>query len=220
MRIAAIIGATGATGSALSQILAESDTYSRVQLFSRSLPGISHPKVEAHVVDFKSIDQWASEIEATDIFLCMGTTLKKAGSKHAQFEVDYTYQANFARAARERGAKRCFVVSSPGANAQSANFYLRIKGQLDDYVKSLGFETILIKPSLIAASRPEVRLGEKLGGFIMAPMRFMPGLRYYRPIEASELARAISVIAASEYPLQEEYALGDIQAQLALSSRG
>jgi uncharacterized protein YbjT (DUF2867 family) len=220
MRIAAIIGATGATGSALSQILAESDTYSRVQLFSRSLPGISHPKVEAHVVDFKSIDQWASEIEATDIFLCMGTTLKKAGSKHAQFEVDYTYQANFARAARERGAKRCFVVSSPGANAQSANFYLRIKGQLDDYVKSLGFETILIKPSLIAASRPEVRLGEKLGGFIMAPMRFMPGLRYYRPIEASELARAISVIAASEYPLQEEYAVGDIQAQLALSSRG
>jgi uncharacterized protein YbjT (DUF2867 family) len=150
----------------------------------------------------------------------MGTTLKKAGSKHAQFEVDYTYQANFARAARERGAKRCFVVSSPGANAQSANFYLRIKGQLDDYVKSLGFETILIKPSLIAASRPEVRLGEKLGGFIMAPMRFMPGLRYYRPIEASELARAISVIAASEYPLQEEYALGDIQAQLALRTRG
>ncbi len=220
MRIAAIIGATGATGSALSQILAESDTYSRVQLFSRSRPGITHPKVEAHLVDFKSIDQWASEIEAADIFLCMGTTLKKAGSKRAQFEVDYTYQANFAHAARERGAKRCFVVSSPGANAQSANFYLRIKGQLDDYVKSLGFETILIKPSLIAASRPDVRLGEKLGRFIMAPTRFIPGLRYYRPIEARELARAISVLAASEYPLREEYALGDIQAQLALRTRG
>ena len=219
MRIAAIIGATGATGSALARILAESDAYSRIQLFSRSLPEITHPKVDAHVVDFKSIDQWANEIDATDIFLCMGTTIKKAGSKQAQFEVDYTYQANFARAARERGAKRCFVVSSPGANAQSANFYLRTKGQLDDYVKSLGFETILIKPSLIKASRPDVRLGEKLGGFIMAPARFVPGLRYYRPIDARELAQAISVLAASESPLRAEYVLGDIQAQLALHTR-
>src|SRR6056300_867850 len=215
MRTAAIIGATGATGSELSNILAESEEYSRVQLFSRTLPSITHDKIEAHTVDFKSIDQWASEINAADIFLCMGTTLKKAGSKKAQFEVDYTYQANFARAARERGAKRCFVVSSPGANAASSNFYLRTKGQLDDYVKSLGFETILIKPSLIKAPRPDLRLGEKVGSIIMAPARFIPGLSYYRPIHARDLARAISVIAASPEPLKQEYVLGDIQAQLA-----
>ncbi len=214
MRIAAIIGATGATGSALSQILAESDRYSRIQLFSRSLPEITHPKFEAHLVDFKMVDDWCEKINATDLFLCMGTTLKKAGSKQAQFEVDYTYQADFARAARERGANRCFIVSSPGANAQSANFYLRTKGQLDDYVKSLGFETILIKPSLIKARRPDVRVGEKLGGFIMGPTRFIPGLSHYRPIDAGELARAISAIAASESPLKGEYVLGDIQAQL------
>ena len=214
MRVAAIIGATGATGYELSHRLAKSETYSRIQLFVRAEPSRTHVKHEVHEVDFKRVDQWADKIEASDLFLCMGTTLRKAGSKRAQFEVDYTYQAEFARAARERGATRCFVVSSPGANARAANFYLRTKGRLDEYIRSLGFETILIKPSLILANRPDFRIGEKLGGFMMAPLRYLPALRHYRPIHAAELARAISGLATSELPLKSEYVLGEIQAQI------
>lgn len=211
---AAIIGCTGATGAPLFRFLSEAGFYESVQGFARPNPSSLASSPNVTLVNFQRLEEWSHLIRATDIFLCMGSTIRKAGSKQAQYQVDYTYQANFARVARERGARRCFVVSSPGADSKSSNFYLRMKGELDDYIRDLGFETVLIKPSLICAQRPEIRLGEKLGAFLLSPVCRLPGLRHFRPIDAEDLARAVCLIATSGKTLRQEYALGDIHALL------
>jgi uncharacterized protein YbjT (DUF2867 family) len=212
---AAVIGASGATGQHLVIKLYDSGGYERVQTFGRRLVGYQSSLVEEHLIDFDSSEKWADLIDADDIFLCLGTTLKTAGSKAAQYRVDFEYQYAFARFAREAGAKRIFVISSPGASPKAKGFYLRIKGELDEAVKKLGFETtVLIKPSLIRARREDERMGEVLGDRLLTPLCKLPGLRRYRPINAHELARAIAFIATQIDAPAAEYVLDDIQSVL------
>lgn len=209
-KTAVLIGATGATGAALLPLLLEADAYDCVQTFTRRPISLSHPKLEAHVVDFSEMAHWSDLSEVDDVFLVMGTTLKQAGSRAAQYEVDFTFQAEFAKLARACGAKRCFIVSSPGADPNSRNFYLRIKGELDEYVRQLGYQTIVFKPSLIKARRSQPRMAEQLGCLILPSVCRLPGLSQYRPIEAEILARAIAVIATQESHPRAEYILSVI----------
>ena len=214
-RKAAIIGSTGATGQHLVTELYDSGAYEKVQTFSRRLVGYTSALVEEHVIDFDRPEEWANLIVADDIFLCLGTTLKTAGSKAAQYKVDFEYQYAFARCAREAGAKRIFVISSPGASPKARGFYLRMKGELDEAVKKLGFETtVLMKPSLIRARRADERLGEVLGDRLLTPLCRLPMLRRYRPINAHELAGAIAIIATQIETPAAEYVLDDIQSVL------
>ncbi len=212
---AAVIGATGATGRHLIPALCASECYEKVQTFGRRSVSFQSRLVEEHVIDFDQPDAWADRIEADDIFLCLGTTLKTAGSKAEQYTVDFEYQYAFARCARKAGAKRVFVISSPGASSKARGFYLRMKGELDEAVKQLGFETtVLIKPSLIRARREDERLGEVLGDRLLTPLCKLPGLRRYRPINAHELARAIAIMATQIESPEAEYVLDDIQSIL------
>jgi uncharacterized protein YbjT (DUF2867 family) len=212
---AAVIGATGATGQHLIIKLGDSGYYERVQAFGRRLTGVQSSLVEEHQIDFDAPETWAKLIDADDVFLCLGTTLKTAGSKAAQYKVDFEYQYTFARCAHEAGAKRVFVISSPGASPKAKGFYLRMKGELDEAVKKLGFETaVLIKPSLIRAHREVERLGEVLGDRLLTPLCRLPILRRYRPINAYGLARAIAIIATQIQTPAAEYVLDDIQSVL------
>lgn len=214
-RKAAVIGATGATGQHLIPVLCASACYEKIQTFGRRSVGFQNRLIEEHIIDFDHSDSWANLVEADDIFLCLGTTLKAAGSKDAQYAVDFEYQYTFARSAREAGATRVFVISSPGASPKARGFYLRMKGELDEAVKQLGFETtVLIKPSLIRARREDERLGELLGDRLLTPLCKLPGLRRYRPINAEELARAIAIIATQINAPAAEYVLDDIQSVL------
>ena len=212
---AAVIGATGATGQHLVIELGDCGYYDKVQTFGRRLVGYPTSLVEEHLIDFDRPETWSSLIQADDIFLCLGTTLKTAGSKAAQYKVDFDYQYAFARCAREAGATRIFVISSPGASPKAKGFYLRMKGELDEAVKKLGFETtVLIKPSLIRARREDQRVGEILGDLFLTPLCKLPGLRRYRPINALELARAITIIATQIESPAAEYVLDDIKSVL------
>ena len=157
---ALIIGATGATGkNLLSQLLAD-DTYSEVHCFVRKPLALTHPKLHAHIVDFETPEAWANLLHGDVAFSCLGTTLAVAGSKDAQWRVDYDYQYAFAQQCKANGVPTFVLVSAAGAKATSKLFYNRMKGALEDAVKALDFSCLLIfQPSVLIRSNSD-RSGE------------------------------------------------------------
>ena len=153
---ALIIGATGATGKdLLSQLLAD-DTYAEVHCFVRKPLALTHPKLHAHVVDFETPEAWVDLLHGDVAFSCLGTTLAVAGTREAQWRVDYDYQYAFAQQCKANGVHTFVLVSAAGATAQSKLFYNRMKGQLEDAVKALGFPSLLIfQPSVLIRSNSD-----------------------------------------------------------------
>ena len=185
---ALIIGATGATGKdLLSQLLAD-DTYSEVHCFVRKPMSISHPKLHAHVVDFDTPEAWSDLVRGDVAFSCLGTTLAVAGSKDAQWRVDYDYQYTFAQQCKANGVPTFVLVSAAGAKAQSKLFYNRMKGQLEDAVKALDFSCLLIfQPSVLIRSNSD-RAGENLSVKTINFLNKLGILKRYRPVPTEILA--------------------------------
>jgi uncharacterized protein YbjT (DUF2867 family) len=215
--IAILIGATGLIGkSLLNQLLADNN-FTLVKVFHRRSTGLSHDKLQEHVIDFDKPDSWAAEVTGDVLFSTLGTTLKTAGSKEAQYRVDFTYNYDTAKAAAANGVKSYVLLSSTGADASSRVFYSRMKGELDDAVKKLDFEQIrIIKPSVLEGDRDEFRLGESIGIVIGKAFSFLPGVRKYRPIKDQVVAKAMIQAAkkeglppVSEFELEEVHKLGD-----------
>ena len=162
MKTAVVIGASGLIGKSLVKKLLEDNRYKSVKVFVRRSINISNSKLVEHIVDFDKITDWKNKITGDELYSAMGTTIKKAGSKEAQYKIDVTYQYEFAKAAAENGVKSYFLVSSSGANAKSKLFYMKIKGELEEKVKLLPFNKIRIfRPSLLLGERDEKRFGEK-----------------------------------------------------------
>ena len=150
---ALIIGATGATGKDLVTQLLADDTYTEVHCFVRKPLALTHHKLHSHVVDFEHPEVWADLLHGDVAFSCLGTTLAVAGSKEAQWRVDYDYQYAFAQQCKANGVPTFVLVSAAMANAQSKMFYNRMKGQLQDAVKALDFPSLLIfQPSVLIRS--------------------------------------------------------------------
>ena len=139
-----ILGATGAIGKDLVEQLLKDDTFDRVDIFVRREVKIPSDKLVVHVVDFDHPEQWADWLAGDVLFSTLGTTMKAAGSQDAQWKVDYTYQYNAAKAARENGVPVYVLVSAIDANSKSKIFYTKMKGALDDAVKQLGFPACFI----------------------------------------------------------------------------
>ena len=199
MKTAIVIGATGLIGKHLTNLLFDNPNYSTVKVFVRRSLNTSNPKLEEHLVNFDKIDNWKSRITGDDLFSAMGTTIRKAGSKEAQYKIDVTYQYEFAKTAAENGVSSYFLVSSSGANAKSKLFYMRIKGELDEKVQQLSFNKIRIfRPSLLLGDRPEKRFGEKAAENILKiVVPIFPFLKNQRPIEGEKVARAM-IVSANE----------------------
>src|SRR5215213_8400607 len=141
---ALLIGATGATGKDLLQLLLNDGAFHRVDIFVRRRLDVQHEKLKVHIIDFDKPAQWSQLVKGDVLFSCLGTTLKAAGSKEAQWKIDYDYQYDFAKAARENGVDNYVLVSSSGASPDSLLFYPRMKGQLESAVTSLGFAKLSI----------------------------------------------------------------------------
>ncbi len=213
MTTAIVIGATGVTGSHITRKLLESGTHSKVVVFCRRPLGYKHPKLVSHVVDFEAMPDWAELVRGDDLFAAMGTTLSQAGSKEAQYRVDYSYQAGVIEAAASNGVTRLFLVSSPNASTNSPFFYSRMKAELDAFAARMPFTTrVYFRPAIIRGDRPDRRPAEKIGGIISQQLAtWVPGMRKYRPIEAAALAQAIVNCALDELAEgTHEYALDEI----------
>jgi uncharacterized protein YbjT (DUF2867 family) len=201
MRKALILGATGLTGGHLLELLLGSGHYGQIKVISRRPLMIKHPKLTVFIGDFSSLEEIEEAFDADDVFCCIGTTIKKAGSKGAFRETDMEYPLKAAHLARKAGASRFLIISSMGANPDSAFFYNKVKGQLEGELKALNaFSLHIFRPSLLVGSRAEFRLGEKAGEvFLKAAGPFMIGsLKRYKSILASDVAKGMAAAAIQD----------------------
>ena len=207
---ALIIGATGATGKdLLSQLLAD-DTYTEVHSFVRKPIGISHPKLHTHVVNFDTPKAWADLLHGEVAFSCLGTTLAAAGSKEAQWRVDYDYQYTFAQQCRNNGVPTFVLVSAAGAKAHSKLFYNRMKGALEDAVKTLEFPRLLIfQPSVLIRPNSN-RGGENLSVKAISFLNKLGLFKRYRPIPTAVLAERMRKETATAPKGSHTFTLDDI----------
>lgn len=193
-KTAIILGASGLVGSSLLQILLESPVYDRVIAFVRSSLGVSHPKLETHIIDFSKPDTYTHLVKGDEIFCCLGTTIKKAGSKKAFRKVDYKYPVRFAETAKANNVKQYLLVSSIGADSESSVFYLRTKGKCEDAIRRTGIVSVSIfRPASLTGNRKEFRLGEKISLAILKTFSFALAGRFakYKPIAAHRVAQAM-----------------------------
>lgn len=148
---AIVIGATGAVGKDLVEELLSRREYEKIITFTRRPLDIKSEKIESYIIDFDRPSDWAHLVKGDVLFSALGTSLKQAGSKEAQYRIDHDYQLSFAKAARENGVPHVVLVSSLGANRSSSIFYLKLKGLIERDVEALQFPrlSVLRPPSLI-----------------------------------------------------------------------
>lgn len=190
-RTALIIGATGLTGEQLLQQLLNNATYSKVIAVVRKPLAIHHPKLENLVVDFSNLELYKAQLKADDVYCAIGTTIGKAGSQEAFKKVDYDYPLQIAELALWNGARRFILVSSMGADAKSGIFYSRTKGELEEAIKALRYEAVIIfRPSILLGDRKEQRTGEEIGRFVAEKLSFLFAgpLKAYRGTPVDMLA--------------------------------
>jgi uncharacterized protein YbjT (DUF2867 family) len=199
---ALVLGATGATGKDLVEQLLKDKNYETVSVFVRKPMEIDNEKLETHIVDFEKPENWQNLIQGNVAFSCMGTTLKNAGSKEAQKKVDFNYQYNFAKAAKENNVEDYILVSSYGANSDSKIFYSKMKGELETCVKDLHFPKITIFQPGMLDRKDSARTGEVLGGKIIKFANKLGVLESQKPLPTDILAKAMinsSKIKSSGY---------------------
>ena len=188
---ALVIGATGATGKDLVNQLLNDKDYEEVNIFVRKPLPLENPKLKTHIVDFEKPEEWKDLVKGDVAFSCLGTTLKAAGSKEAQRKVDYDYQYNFAKTAKENKVNDYILVSSYGANPNSKIFYSRMKGELEHSIKALHFNKLMIfQPGMLDRKNSE-RTGEVLGGKIIRFANKFGVFTQQKPLPTDILAKAM-----------------------------
>ena len=201
IKTAVIAGVTGLVGSNLLSLLLADNQYSVIHTPGRRDSGIKDKRVVYHQCDFNDFDTLPRQ-GVDEVYCALGTTIGKAGSQQAFRAVDFDAVVNLARWSAQAGVKRFVVISSLGANAGSRNFYQRTKGQMEQTLKQLGLNSlIIVRPSLLIGSRKEVRRAEKIGEVVMKVINplLCGGLRKYRSILASDVAIAMKELAQSKF---------------------
>lgn len=196
-KTAIVFGATGLVGNLLLKELIDSSLYSAIKIFVRQSTGISVPKVEEIITDFSNPESFAAKIKGDDLYACLGTTIKKAGTVSNMEKVDRDLPVKIAEMAHTNGIKNIAVVSSIGASEASKNYYLRIKGEMEKGILNLNFENaVIVRPSMLIGDRKEKRRGETVGKVVMTAFKpVLAGkLLKYRAIHARDVAKAMILL--------------------------
>lgn len=188
---ALVIGATGATGKDLVSQLLQDQDFDEVKVFVRKPVELQNDKLKVHIVNFDNPQEWKNEVRGDVVFSCLGTTLKAAGSKEAQKKVDFGYQYEFAKAAKENKVDDYILISSYGADPKSKIFYSRMKGELEEAVKQLHFEKITIFQPGMLERKDSDRPGEVLGSRIIKFANRIGLLESHQPLPTDVLAKAM-----------------------------
>ena len=191
MKNALVVGATGLVGRYLLSELLVNGTYAKVVAFVRISIDLHHPNFEQIVVDFDSLEQ--IDFSVDDVYCCLGTTIRKAGSREAFMKVDFEYPVLVAELALMAGASSFAIVTSMGADTGSRYFYNRVKGMVEEKLISLSFDRLLIlRPSLLLGDRKESRFGEMVGKLFMWLFSFMIPIDY-KAVHGGKVAKAMRV---------------------------
>lgn len=193
-RTALLAGASGLVGGHVLQLLLADDAFSRVVTVARRPLSVQYTKLEQRVVDMGALDTLSGLPRVDDVFCCLGTTIKTAGSQAAFRKVDYDYVVGVARAGQRAAATQFLLVSAIGADPDSRIFYSRVKGEAERAVRELRYDAVQIfRPSFLMGERREARPAERIGvpiARVVAPLLVGP-LRRYRPVHAADVARAM-----------------------------
>ena len=197
-RTAILFGASGLVGSHLLELLIKEETYEKIMLFNRRSVQPGSSKVEEIITDFSDLKQLEEKLTGDDLFCCLGTTIKKAKTRESFRQVDYGIPVALAEMVSRKPVERFIVISSIGAKAESANFYLRTKGEMEQsLIQILGKKVIIIRPSILLGKRSEYRFGEEAGKWftdLLNPL-FLGRLARYKGIQARDVARAMLYLA-------------------------
>ena len=195
---ALVVGANGLIGSHCVNELQQHPGYSRVEIWVRRPFAREHPKLVQRQIDFERLAR--EVLDADDVFCCLGTTIKVAGSHEAFRRVDYDYPMALARLSSMAGTASFLMVSALGADPASGVFYSRVKGELERDVRGLELKRWnFFRPSLLVGERAQIRPGERIGfmiGKLVGPL-LRGSFAKYRPIEAAAVARAMVRVANS-----------------------
>ena len=193
-KTALLAGATGLIGSQLLPLLLESERYSKVIVVGRRALPMAHPKLKQVVTELDQLADVYLQLIADDVFCCLGTTMRQAGSKAAFYKVDYQYVVTLAELTAAHFATQFMVVSSIGADPEASVYYSKVKGEMEAAVRQAPFRAIhIFRPSLLLGPREQPRLGEQLGAVVARVFRpvLRGALQKYRPVTAATVAAAM-----------------------------
>jgi len=197
-KTAIVFGATGLTGKFLVKELILNEQYIKIKIFNRTLQNYSHPQIEEVKIDFSNLAEYANEFTANDVFCCLGTTIKKAGSKEKFFAIDHDLPVEIANICSNNKCESFIAISSLGANYKSSNNYLKTKGLMESDILKFNFDYIaFVRPSMLLGPREESRFGETISKIIMNifGLLLIGKLRKYKAIHVKLVARAMINIA-------------------------
>ena len=201
-RTAVIVGSGGLIGSKLLELLLNDNHFNKIRLIVRRPAEFDNPAVNVKVIDFSDDDAYKSAITGCDALFCaVGTTQKKVkGDRVAYYKVDYDIPVNAARFCKETGCPVFLLVSSVGADSKSKNFYLKLKGKVEDKLREMKIASVSVfRPSMLLGKRREFRFGEEVAKAISAPLSFLFPSKY-KPVKAENVARAMITAAKKAIP--------------------
>jgi uncharacterized protein YbjT (DUF2867 family) len=189
-----LVGASGLIGSNLLSELIQSEEISEVLLLIRKSTGISNPKVKELILNFDELNTYSSEIQGDIMYSCLGTTKRETPDSKLYRKIDLEYPLNLAKLGLKNGLSQFHVISSLGADSESSNSYLKLKGELEQELKKLDIPSLHIyQPSFLIGDRKKNRLADK----IMKPIfrlinpLLIGKLKKYRSIKAADVAKVM-----------------------------
>jgi len=189
-----LLGATGACGKALLPLLLADSKLEQVFAAGRRPPDMTHGKLQTISCELADIPKLRIPGQVSQVFCCLGTTIKDAGSNQAFRAVDVDAVITAGEWAKAQQVKAFHVVSAYGADTQSAIAYNQAKGDMENGLKALGLPSLLIyQPSLLLAQREKYRPGEAWAGRAAGLISWLPlnAVRKIRPLKVESLAEAM-----------------------------
>lgn len=200
-RTALVAGPTGLIGHLLLQRLLQHPAYGEVRALSRRPLPVQHERLRVTQTDYYNLAGLGETLAVDDVYCCLGTTLRTAGSRAAFEDVDYRMVVELARAAHAAGARQFLVVSAVGASPRALAFYSRVKGRMEEAIATAGYDSVhIVRPSLLLGERGESRPGEAIAQKLAPALSPLLGgtLARYRPVHAGEVADAMIELALRE----------------------
>jgi len=189
---ALVIGASGATGKNLVEVLLHDADYTAVVIFVRSATQRRHAKLTEILTDFDNLEAVSQFIHGDVWFSCLGTTLKTAGSRNRQWHIDFEIPLKFAEVAKRNGVFSAVLLSAYGAKASSPLFYSMVKGKLEDQIEALAFnQYIIFKPAMLLRKNTD-RSGERLSAPLLNFLNALGLFVRFRPLPTSLLAEKMA----------------------------
>jgi uncharacterized protein YbjT (DUF2867 family) len=197
-----VVGATGLVGGFCLSRLLEEDAVERVVVLSRRSLGLSHEKLDEHLIQFDRLTGYTDLFDVDSLFCCLGTTLKAAGSRGAFEKVDFGYVKQIAELAAARNVRQFLLISALGSDLHSPVFYSRIKGRAEEAVRQQGFHCVhILRPSMLLGTRVRPRFNEEMLkplAKLTLPM-FVGPLQRLRPVQAEKVAGVMVELAKGDY---------------------